>query len=238
VALFSYIVASDGGFAPNPYHGRCTLACCKPRVRGAARTGDWIAGLAPKALGHRLVYAMRVDGTLSFREYWAAHPEKRPDFSTLPGSLGDNAYRPLAGGGYRQIRSWHSFRDGPRAMPTAREDAGSKAHDLSVDRVLVAGRFAYWGAAAAPLPEAWRKVLAVGRGHRRVGDETTVRDWARFMDRMGQGLLGEPRHLPRTDLFGSAAGCRPCSAKNEYVVPARRGAPCQSKAPPRRCSGR
>lgn len=33
VNLFSYIVACDSGFSPNPFWGICTLACCKPRIR-------------------------------------------------------------------------------------------------------------------------------------------------------------------------------------------------------------
>ena len=32
--LYSYIVATDSGFSPNPFHGFCTLACCKPSYAG------------------------------------------------------------------------------------------------------------------------------------------------------------------------------------------------------------
>lgn len=31
--LYSYIIQSDTGFAPNPYFGICTLACCKSSMR-------------------------------------------------------------------------------------------------------------------------------------------------------------------------------------------------------------
>jgi len=34
--VYSYIVAYDSGFAPNPFHGICTLACCKPTIRRTA----------------------------------------------------------------------------------------------------------------------------------------------------------------------------------------------------------
>ena len=50
-------------FAPNPFHGVCTLACCKPRVRKKAKVGDYVLGMGaakPKLQGH-LVYWMRVD---------------------------------------------------------------------------------------------------------------------------------------------------------------------------------
>lgn len=31
--LYSYVIESDIGFAPNPYDGICSLACCKPALR-------------------------------------------------------------------------------------------------------------------------------------------------------------------------------------------------------------
>lgn len=43
--LFSYIVARDYGFAPNPFPPYCTLATCKPGIRNSAQKGDWIIGL-------------------------------------------------------------------------------------------------------------------------------------------------------------------------------------------------
>lgn len=52
VKLFSYVVAEDRGFAPNPTGGYCTLANCKCRHEGIrwrnivelAKVGDWIVG--------------------------------------------------------------------------------------------------------------------------------------------------------------------------------------------------
>lgn len=31
--VYEYVMTSDSGFAPNPFHGACTLACCKPKIR-------------------------------------------------------------------------------------------------------------------------------------------------------------------------------------------------------------
>lgn len=42
--LYSYVVARDFGFAPNPFHGYCTLATCKPDIRATASVGDWVIG--------------------------------------------------------------------------------------------------------------------------------------------------------------------------------------------------
>lgn len=38
--LFSYVVAREYGFAPNPFFGWCTLATCKPKIRVTAEVGD------------------------------------------------------------------------------------------------------------------------------------------------------------------------------------------------------
>ena len=49
--LFSYVVAHDTGFSPNPFFGYCTLACCKPVIRRSAQAGDWVVGLGRTSLG-------------------------------------------------------------------------------------------------------------------------------------------------------------------------------------------
>ncbi len=71
--VYSYIVAYDTGFAPNPFFGVCTLATCKPRIREHASIGDWVIGTGAKLkydYQGRLIYAMRVDETLTLDEYW------------------------------------------------------------------------------------------------------------------------------------------------------------------------
>ena len=42
--IYSYIVRYDSGFAPNPFYGYCTLANCKPIIRGHAQVNDWVVG--------------------------------------------------------------------------------------------------------------------------------------------------------------------------------------------------
>lgn len=75
MTVWSYKVARDYGFAPNPFHGVCTLACCKPLIRGHADIGDWVIGAGSKANGlwGKIVYAMIVDETLTFDQYWNDH---------------------------------------------------------------------------------------------------------------------------------------------------------------------
>ena len=43
--VYMYVVDRDFGFAPNPFHGVCTLATCKPAIRKGARVGDWVIGM-------------------------------------------------------------------------------------------------------------------------------------------------------------------------------------------------
>src|ERR1039458_1212005 len=83
VKLHSYVVARDYGFAPNPFFGICTLATCKPGIRGVAQIGDWVVGTGSKARGRdtHIVYAMRVTGAMTFDQYWTdpRFQAKKPD---------------------------------------------------------------------------------------------------------------------------------------------------------------
>lgn len=95
--VFVYVVDRDFGFAPNPFHGSCTLATCKPVIRKSAALGDWVVGMGGsrlKATGRR-IFAMRVDRKISFNEYWNA-PEFRNKKPVRNGSakmmVGDNIY--------------------------------------------------------------------------------------------------------------------------------------------------
>src|SRR4051794_15707496 len=109
-----YVVDRDFGFAPNPFHGSCTLATCMPRIRKPAQLGDWVAGMGGrrlKATG-RCIYAMRVTETKTFDDYFAdpAFFDKRP---VRNGSsvmmVGDNIYHvDCSNGLWRQLDSHHS----------------------------------------------------------------------------------------------------------------------------------
>ena len=97
VKLYSYIVTVDAGFAPNPFWGYCTLACCKPAIRRTATVGDWIVGLSSKGKGHKIIYAMKVAEVIPFKEYYRdkRFAAKKPkNFSTGKTKIecGDNIY--------------------------------------------------------------------------------------------------------------------------------------------------
>lgn len=68
--LFTYKVAHDGGSAPNPEHGVCTLAICKPAIRRVAKINDVIVGLACVSDNEsRIIYGMVVEHSIPWDDY-------------------------------------------------------------------------------------------------------------------------------------------------------------------------
>ena len=199
VRLFVYVVARDSGFAPNPFFGHCTLATCKPRIRGTAREGDWIAGVGsvPRGQEGKLVYAMRVAETLHFDEYWA-DPRFAPKRPNLDGDrrqrCGDNIYhRDPETGEWIQERGCHSNDDG---TPNCRDFRT----DTSEPRVLVGDVFAYFGADAVDVPSRFRPwqgkdYFSRIRGHR-CKLPADLRDgfaeWLEALTVETGGLAGDP----------------------------------------------
>jgi hypothetical protein len=97
--LFSYVVDHDHGFAPNPSGGFCTLCKCKYGSKGhkniveLAEVGDWLVGTGGVkkrvSAGHgKIIYAMRVDETLTLADYYKdrrfmGRIDAKPDKVTL-----------------------------------------------------------------------------------------------------------------------------------------------------------
>ena len=169
MTLYSYVVARDYGFAPNPFFGVCTLATCKPKIRKHAQVDDWIVGTGSKSYGleGRLVFAMKVAETLTFDNYWAdlRFLRKKPNLSgSLKQAYGDNIYhRNPKTGRWLQENSHHSLANG---CPNPK----NIQHDTQVNRVLVATAFTYWGASGPMIPRRFRQYqgydVCSGRGHR------------------------------------------------------------------------
>lgn len=148
--VFSYKLVRDYGFAPNPFHGICTLGTCKPQIREGARIGDIIIGCGSKALNleGRMIFAMRVSQKMSFQEYWEheAFRIKRPNLRASKSmAYGDNIYH-RDGDGWIQEDSHHSFTGGALNRENLNRDTGS-------DNVLIGEEFVYWGASAVEIPE-------------------------------------------------------------------------------------
>ena len=186
MTLYSYVVAHDDGFAPNPFHGVCTLACCKPGIRRSAQKGDYIIGLGPKRSGNCVVFAMRVEETLGFNDYW--HDErfrtKRPDRDRgRVEACGDNIYHwNAAEGKWKQERSNHSGRGREEHI---RKDTGGES-------VLVGWDFVYWGSEGPPLPGNLSGLI-VGRGHKSRANDRHIPAFIEWFNSFeDRGLLGKP----------------------------------------------
>jgi hypothetical protein len=202
--LYSYVVARDYGFAPNPFFGICTLATCKPKIRGVAQIGDWIVGTGSKARNrhNHAVYAMRVTETMTFNDYWndPRFLRKKPNLrGSKKQAFGDNIYHknPKAGK-WHQANSHHSRDDGTVNLANV-------ANDTQADRVLVSDDFVYWGGSGPKLPAHLLKSgphhvsLCAVRGHKNNFPSAFVHDvvdWIRsFADK---GRVGEPLDWSRT----------------------------------------
>lgn len=183
--VFSYVVVHDTGFAPNPFHGLLTLACCKPKIRRNARVGDIVVGLSSRC--ERIVYAAQVDEVIGFEEFWAdpRYRARRPrmDSNRIVDRTGDNIYEPVSGD-YRQLHSAHSHSDGT-------ENPGNKQTDLGGHRVLVCEGFTYWGGSGPGLPEELA-FLTIGRSHRSRFLSEQVDMVARWFSSLPGGVLAAP----------------------------------------------
>ncbi|TNC11684.1 hypothetical protein FF100_18780 [Methylobacterium terricola] len=201
--VYVYVVKYDFGFAPNPFQGTCTLACCMPIIRRVAQVGDWIVGMGGrdlKATG-RCIYAMQVSSAMKFDEYWSHEDyiRKRPKRNgSRVAMVGDNIYRHApGGGGWLQENSIHS-------MPDGSQDLLNTTHDVSVDRVLISTNFIYFGSLAPTVPQ---DVIASigyrnGRGHRVYSAErsSTFLNWIveQANGEMNR-VVGDPFQLRQSD---------------------------------------
>lgn len=192
--LFSYVVARDFGFAPNPFGGVCTLATCKPEIRQHAAVGDWIAGLASASDSRvtSLVYVMRVDEILTYDTYWT-DPRFQTKKPSRGGSVkqlfGDNIYHRVSTGHWVQADSHHSY-DGSINLHNVENDTQSQG-------VLIGQRFAYWGSAALRVPDLFLdfngETIKVARGHKNRFGPDFVASFANWFEGLGvQGYLAPP----------------------------------------------
>lgn len=194
--VYMYVVARDFGFAPNPFHGMCTLATCKPMIRRTAQVGDWVVGMGGarlKAVG-RCIYAMQVTDALTFDAYWDV-PEFRCKRPVRNGSrktiMGDNIYhRPAGTTAWVQEDSHHSQIDGS-------PEPSNIKNDTQTNRVLVSRNFYYFGDAAPAIPDGILAQLGYknGIGHRKLTLERAqpLLDWiqAQYKGRINT-VIGKP----------------------------------------------
>ena len=192
--LYSYIITHDTGFSPNPFWGWCTLANCKPGIRRTAQLGDWIVGLSPKATGNRVVFVMKVDEILDYAHYFldSRFKNKKPDYTKgmVIYKNGDNIYKPLCCGKFKQLPSMHS--NGKKENPV------TKKSDLCGKNVLVGKTFYYLGGTGPELP-AQLNELKVGRAYKNKFSEETISDFLELICSRPRGVIAPPTKWPPGD---------------------------------------
>lgn len=193
--IFSYKVVRDYGFAPNPFHGYCTLATCKPQIRSVAEINDLVVGCgsAQTGLEGQAVFAMRVSEKLTFQQYWSdpRFSAKKPNLSSSRAqSYGDNIY-------HRELSEWiqedshHSYEGG--GMNISNRD-----RDTSADCVLIGIDFIYWGGNGPSFPDELRggygdDIYPSSRSHRSVYGPEMIEAVTRWFDGFPfRGYLGRP----------------------------------------------
>lgn len=191
-----YVVDRDFGFAPNPFHGYCTLATCKPGIRQEAKVKDWVIGMGGsrlKATG-RCIFAMRVTEEITFNEYWtnSIFFDKRPIRNgSQKMMVGDNIYyHDSASNKWTQADSHHSNADGSTNLHNLNKDT-------RVNRVLISRHFFYFGMEAPAVPNDLLTTIGYqnGRGHRVFSDKidgiSSLIEWLYKQGSLNQ-VIGDP----------------------------------------------
>jgi Nucleotide modification associated domain 2 len=200
--LFSYTIAVDDGAAPNPFHGICTLAICKPTIRRVAEKGDWVAatGSIKNGLAGKLVCAMLVDEVISLEAYdrraieeW---PHRIPDFQStnLRDRLGDCIYD-------------YSSKT-PPAQRRGVHDKGNCETDWSGVNVLIAREYYYFGASAVDLPSGLLPIIHQTQGHKSNANAPYFVAFENWVRGLTCGVQGEPDWMIDWELAQPCAGCK------------------------------
>lgn len=190
--VFTYVIEHDLGFAPNPFHGVCTLACCKPRIRKKAQLGDVVLGtgaVLPNLRGC-LTYWMRVDEITTFDKYWE-DPRFRNKKPAMLGTTlyryGDNIYHRDDGEEtYHQEYSFHSMEDGAVSPGDLKRDTGT------TDKVLVSRNFAFWGKSGLLIPDHLSCFVKRERHLFSEEQKQALMEWLRTHPE--RGYIDEPAH--------------------------------------------
>lgn len=206
--VFIYVVARDFGFAPNPFHGCCSLATCKPKIRSKAEIGDWIIGFGGsrlKAAG-RCIFAMQITEKITFDEYWSnpMYIDKKPIRNGSQRMMvGDNIYHyDSAANRWHQADSHHSQADGSVNPDNLQRDTSTKY-------VLISRHFFYFGMDAPQIPQELQDAIGFknGIGHR-VYNGTTCVDLINWLHITFLGLLNtvmaDPFDFDKSDARYSA----------------------------------
>ena len=169
--LFSYVVDHDTGFAPNPYHGICTLTHCKTSdMIFTSDVGDWIIGTSglrsDVSIGEhgRLIYAMRIDNKITRAEYYSDSSYK----CKIPSS--DGSYEMRCGDNLEQCRNDHT-------------------------PALISNHFYYFGRLAKRFPKRFVEYPIEKKGPKykyKMFTEEFIKDFMKWLEQYPRGRHGNP----------------------------------------------
>lgn len=187
-----YIIPRDFGFAPNPFHGVCTLATCKQRIREHINVGDYIIGIGSQTsrFKKRMIYYMQVEEKKTFDEYWSSN-EFQIKKANINGSrkmqYGDNIYH-KNGEVWLQDNSHHSNEDGSINYLNLNRDTKSEYVAISKDN------WAYFGSKAVSLPANLESEFCPdrNRGHLKVQSQEVIDELVDYISTLEKGYLGKP----------------------------------------------
>jgi hypothetical protein len=182
--LYAYVLTTDNGSTPNPFHGTCTLAVCKPAIRRTAQVGDWITATGPtRAATHqKLIYAMRVDEILPTENYFTdkRFAAKKPQMQSPDPTAraGDNMY---------ELKKENWLRHpGPRDIDSMEKDTGGK-------NALISRYFFYFGDKAIAIPPAFASLIHKNQGHRNKFPEDLITKFVAWLEMNHEPAVhGEP----------------------------------------------
>ena len=210
--LYSYCLRYDDGAAPNPFWGICTLVICKPKIRKAAKIGDWIIGLgsANSPIGDVsdcVIYAMKVTNKMTMEAYdkfcQTSYPKKIPNWRSKDHRrcVGDCIYDFSHGAPPRMRAGVHHERNRERY--------------LSGGYALISDHFFYFGIKPLKLCDSLMPIIHDTQGHKSTVNDPYAREfvaWIENQDYEQNRLYGEPQL--KLD-FGSDSEARNQCAKRD-----------------------
>lgn len=198
MVIYSYLIEHDLGLAPNPFGKYCTLAVCKPKIRGSGnlQLGDWVIGTGSKALEEatnkkltdKLIYAMKVTEKMSLEDYWEdkRFRYKRPVMNgPLVTMFGDNFYHKDENGKWIQEDSSHCKLDGTCNSEHLQKDTGGR-------NALISEHFFYFGDKAPIIPTHLMEICHTGIGEKKVPDQLADAFLVWITSNFHLGIHGDP----------------------------------------------
>jgi len=214
--LYSYVLKSDNGSAPNPFWGNCTLTICKPAIRRTAKIGDWVIGTGSKNsklkdskmydLAGSLVYAMKIGDKKTLEEYdkycRSNLPDKIPRWfnSDWRKRLGDCVYDYSKG-----------------VEPSVRMAVHKEQHrikDLSGIYALLSTHFYYFGEEPRPIPAALKGIVKKSQGHLVIEDSILIKKFERWIRKFKKNkIYADPQGRHIYDISAKKVDRNDCSPK-------------------------